>query len=211
MEEAQNDPKRRKGGAIMLLLFLLILFSLGEVVTVFSFHQKIASLENDLAKAQEKRNKLKIWKQKAVLSVDTVSALRAWKGVDPRASFFLDRLQSIEEGLTLEFFSISRYFALKSLPPEEQLSILPHPIQPLFLFDDLEFSICETHSGSGVLSFPRFRSRLNKNINPPLSYERISSVSPYAYVEEIPAPNAWLFSLEYPPLPLWENVLEADQ
>jgi len=212
MEEIQNDPKPRKGGVIMLLLFLLILFFLGEIIAISSFHRKATALRNQLAETQEKQKSLREWKRKAVLSADALSALRGWKSANPLASFFLEKLQASEEGLTLDAFFISRCFVPKPLPKEDQEALLPHPIRPFFLFDYVEFSISETHSGSGVLTFPRFRSRLNKGMKTPLGYERTSSASPYADTKNTPPPpNLWSFFSDFPAYPLWENVLKADQ
>ena len=211
MEETKNDPTSQKGGVLLLLLslFLLILFT--QTVLIFLLHQKTNFFRTQLTEVQENKKNLENWKRKALLSLNAANTLKGWKTTSPLVFPFLEKLQAPGEGLKLSDLGISRYLVLKSLSERDQDPLFSETILAFFLFDDVEFSICETEPGSGILTFPRFLSRLNKNMEHPLEYERTSCFSPYTFQGDKSAPNLWSFSSDFPVQPLWINALELDQ
>ena len=208
----QEKRGKRRGVFYAFFFFLGLTILLG--IGLYFSSRKCTSLDAELNKALLQQERAEQWHAKALLSASASSELTGWKNAAPLISQFLKKLEKMPPELSLEGVMFMRYISLDKLEEEKgdtpDSFFFPQPLHVLTLHETVSLDISEKKKGMGVRSFPRFLHALNQGEEYPLSYERFSAENGEGMDDHfVPREkNVWSLSSEFPPTPLWENILD---
>ena len=210
-----EKEKRKQGWRLFYIFFFFLGLTILLGANLHFSSRKVTHLDTELKKALLQQEEAERWHTKALLSASASSELAGWKNSAPLISHFLKKLEKMPPELTLKGGMLMRYISLDKLDDgtgEDSASFsFPQPLRVLTLHETASLDVSEKKKGMGVRSFPRFVNALNQGEEYPLSYERFSTENGEGMDDHfVPREKSiWSLSSEFPPSPLWENILDT--